>query len=404
MGNAYRTAGRNSEQLDYARSACRSRAPEAARLRRTSPDFWALLELSGGRRADLETQAGTAAKLLMYVDTVVEDARWLEPFAWFSDDLYAIRLLFKPTHVSKDRVTNTIREITCRKLLRLVELKPYIETGCVLFTHKKRAFDEHEVLEWMPDAVPKNYPIVDFDADLDASLLAEVQRNVEFWMPDARQTLDIETLLRPNLQIAAEHAGTCLALDVDEEAAYRNRMNKPPADRTRTRHLDTLVKLDVPLMDGTSSDLAYLRQADSWKDWRTGLRDALTLVEGFDETAEGQNEARGVIYAEMKKSTQRIIDAAATGAGRKFAGKGLIYDFKLNLMGAAAAGATTFYLAGVNPLVGGAAGFASAVTKDVYKASRFSKEGKARMAGAKEAAAISNLLLTFQPSSYSEVR
>lgn len=286
-----------------------------------------------GRHTSGSTHPQTAARLLLYTDSVVEDAKWLDPFGQV-----LVRKINQGEQVVRAEVLNRLRWLHA--------MRPLVEDGAIWFTHKYARGDS----EWEEQHIfsPKSAPpLIDRNRSLS-------DRSVE-------DRLAIDLLC--NIDVAREGSGTCLALSPAEEAAYIRLLDGKVLADNRISHLTALARIHLGDFGYNIESLVTLRKSsDALAEWRTQLRTGLAAVGEVPDTEEGTRQARSILAHELRSSAAKLEKAAKASPAMEAMRSG---TRALGLTGlGAAAGAAAASSMGM-PLAGAVAGAVTAGTKNI---------------------------------------
>jgi hypothetical protein len=281
-----------------------------------------------------------SARLLLYVDSVVEDLYRLEPFA-------AMNVVDNP----EDWKRNDIR----RGLEWLRMMRPLIEEGAIVFTSKTSRILTPQFLELMTNPLPDR--------------VASAQESLGY-------------RLAGNIAIAKDGRGSCLALNADEEVAYKRLLTGQTMADRRISQLTTLARVSLPDFGNSLSSLVTLRKSsDALADWRLHLKRGLAAVAEVPDTERGAHEASTILASELNGSLANVKKAAEASPAMQALRSGT-KALGLSGLGAAAglAAAATMGLPPAGVLVGAASAGAKDFTKAVEEyvtAARKRNEAKA---------------------------
>jgi len=225
----------------------------------------------------------TAAKMLLYVDSVVEDSHRLEPFNVVG---------MEDARSDHEYVRQHIR----RDLEWLLGNKPLIEDGSILFTAKYRGVSHFGMWESIAGARP--------------------QRSSEAWQ------------MSGNVLAAMEGTATPIAQSRGHEAGYRELLGGHAIGDGRLSELTTLARLPLPSFgDATLKSIVTLRaSADEFAEWRQHLRAALGAVAELPESDSAATAAAAIVRDELSHSTHaltRAVKKSPALSAMRSAGSGL---------------------------------------------------------------------------------
>lgn len=294
----------------------------------------------------------TAAKLLLYVDSVVEDSHRLEPF-----NVVEIEDA-RHDHVF---VRRSIRE----DLQWLFYHRPLIDDGSILFTAKFRGLS-----------------------------------HFGFWdsfTGDSETPAGPEWAVSGNVLAAMEGTATPIAQSAAHEAAYRSMLDGHRLADGRSSELTTLARVPLPGLKGAAlQSVVHLRStADEFAEWRSQLRTALSTVSELPDTEHAALEAAAIVKAELSQSTQQLtkaMDRSPALSALRAASEGL----GLTALGAAGSVGVATVADPNDPklLVGGLVGAVPGAVVNVRDAGRaFVEASRARKTGR----AVWNILGYFEP-------
>ncbi|GAA1955036.1 hypothetical protein [Agromyces allii] len=205
----------------------------------------------------------TAAKMLLYVDSVVEDSHRLEPFN-----------IVGMEDAQRDHVY--VRSEVRRDLEWLMYNRPLIEDGSILFTAKHRGLAKFGL--W------------------DQVLGRGTERSSAEWQ------------MSGNVLAAMEGTATPIAQTADHETAYRSLLGGHTILDGRVSELSTLARIELPGLQGrTLQSVVQLRSsADEFVEWRGHLRSALSAVNLLNDTEQARAEAAAIVRDELTRSTEHL--------------------------------------------------------------------------------------------------
>lgn len=225
----------------------------------------------------------TAAKMLLYVDSVVEDSHRLEPFNVVGME-------------DGERDHEYVRSSIRRDLAWLMHNRPLIEDGSILFTAKFRGLSALGLLDSVSGLGTDHTP-------------AEWQ-------------------MSGNVLAAIEGTATPIAQTPEHEAAYRSLLGRHPIADGRISELTSLARIPLPGLEGeTLKAVVQLRSSsDEFTEWRGHLRSALSAVSLIEDTERGVTEAGAIVHDELIRSTALLrasIDKSPALSAIRVTGGGL---------------------------------------------------------------------------------
>lgn len=225
----------------------------------------------------------TAAKMLLYVDSVVEDSHRLEPFNVVG---------MEDARADHEYVRQRIRH----DLEWLLENKPLIEDGSILFTAKYRGISHFGIWDSVAGAGPT--------------------RSSQAWQ------------MSGNVLAAMEGTATPIAQSREHEAGYRELLAGHTIADGRLSELTTLARLPVPSFGkATLKSIVALRaSADDFAEWRQHLRAALGAVSELPESESAAADAAAIVRDELSHSTHaltRAVNESPALSAIRSAGSGL---------------------------------------------------------------------------------
>lgn len=253
----------------------------------------------------------TAAKMLLYVDSVVEDSHRLEPFNVVG---------MEDARRDHEYVRREIR----RDLEWLMYNRPLVEDGSILFTAKFRGLKEFGFWEQV--------------------------------FGDGNERSSAEWQMSGNVLAAMEGTATPIAQSTEHEAAYRSLLGGHAIVDGRVSELTTLARVPLPGLQGnTLQALVQLRSsADEFTEWRQHLRAALGAVSLLADTDQAATEAAAIVRDELTRSSEHLrksINRSPALSAIRAAGGGLT----ITSLGAAASAGVASMLDPSDPnLVAGA--------------------------------------------------
>lgn len=294
----------------------------------------------------------TAAKLLLYVDSVVEDSHRLEPFNVVG---------MEDARRDHAFVRRSIRE----DLEWLFYHRPLIDDESILFTAKFRG--------------PSHFGFW------------------ESFAGDTKTHPGSEWAMSGNVLAAMEGTATPIAQSAGQEAAYRSLLSGHRLGDGRSSELTTLARVPVPGLTGAALEsVVHLRStSDEFAEWRSQLRSALSTVSELPDTEYAALEAAAIVKAELSQSTQqltRAMDRSPALSALRAAGEGL----GLTGLGAVASVGVASVADPNDPklLLGGLVGAVPGAVVNVRDAGRtFVEASRARKTGR----AVWNILGYFEP-------
>ena len=284
----------------------------------------------------------TAAKMLLYVDSVVEDSHRLEPFNVVGME-------------DGERDHEFVRREIRRDLAWLMYNRPLIEDGSILFTAKFRGLSALGLWDSIR-GLGKNYSSAEWQ-------------------------------MSGNVLAAIEGTATPIAQTPEHEAAYKSLLDRHTIADGRVSELTSLARIPLPGLEGESlKDVVQLRaSSDEFTEWRGHLRSALSAVSLIDDTENGVAEAAAIVHDELIRSTAVLrasIDKSPALTAIRAAGGGLA----ITSLGAAASAGVASVLDPSDPkllagaIVGavpGAVDTARDVGRAFVEASHLRRTGKA---------------------------
>jgi len=230
------------------------------------------------------TELELAPLLLLYVESVLVDAMPISPTWTFSA---------RRRHPMRDRYDILVY------LGWLAAMRSLVLDGSVLFANK--------VVSLEPESLA---PV--FGAILDSK--KSHWKGTRFEGLSRKQRLEqshwVVTDFAANIHEARRGHGTALALDFVEERLYELTIGQRANSSQRPARLAQLGAWNVPLFRADASDLAAVRSADRFVEWRSTLTRALDDVAGLPASSNA-GDARGLLASELAASFSNVKREAA---------------------------------------------------------------------------------------------